>query len=46
MYNLPNENDSFLVVKSSLEALMAKTNVELTWFELSKHKGAFVTKNA
>ena len=46
MYQLPECHDSFLVAKRSIEALMDKTNVELTWYELSKHKEEYVTKNA
>lgn len=34
------------MVESALEALMVKTEVELTWHELKKHKTSFVTKNA
>ena len=34
------------MVESILKALMAKSEVEFTWYDLKKHKNSFVTKNA
>ena len=46
MYKLPVENQSLEMVESILKALMAKSEVEFTWYDLKKHKNSFVTKNA